>query len=407
MKKISKACCILFSVFLIGCASDKGNSNFQNHLNFSQDNKAEILDEAEKLKAGYYIDEAINKLNENEKLSNDSEIQSKIDEYTKYKNSFVKYEGAVEHIFFHSLIVYPKLAFDNIGHSANGYNMWFTTVDEFKNILPQLHARGYVLFNITDIYKKDTNGKTVQQDIYLPEGKKPLILSQDDVNYYEYMKLDGFADRLVIDENDEISTLVRNNDNEEEITRDGDIVPIVDDFIKQHPDFSYKGAKGTLAVTGYEGVLGYRLDSEENREEAKKVVDKLKEDGWTFASHSYTHNGNGYFQGVQNYDNLRYDFTKWNNEIKPIIGETNIFISPFGATLEGENVNLVTEFGFDTYCNVSRFPENEYSGNLIITPRFNIDGYTLLYCKDSLRKLFFEPDEVLTPNVRPILVPEE
>ncbi|MDD6793822.1 MAG: hypothetical protein PUE01_00170 [Clostridiaceae bacterium] len=277
----------------------------------------------------------------------------------------------MEHIFFHSLIVYPQLAFDDKGHPASGCNTWFVTVDEFKKMLPQLKERGYVLVGIND------------------------------VNYYDYMKPDGFAEKLVVDDNNEVFTLVKNMEGKEEITRDGDLVPILDDFIKDNPEFSYKGAKGTLAVTGYEGALGYRLDSESSKEEAKKTAKALKADGWTFASHSFTHNGDGYFQGVQNYDNLQYDFNKWNELIKPIVGETNIYISPFGAMLEGSNINLVPENGFDIYCNVSRFPEDEYSGNLIITPRYNIDGYTLFNCKDSLNKLFFNADEVMTPGVRP------
>ena len=116
--------------------------------------------------------------------------------------------------------------------------MWFVTVDEFKNMLPKLLEDGYVLVDITEVYKKDSSGKTVRQDIYLPEGKKPLIISQDDVNYYDYMKLDGFAERLVLDDENRVSTLVKNRNNKEEVTRDGDLVPIVDDFVLEHPDFS-------------------------------------------------------------------------------------------------------------------------------------------------------------------------
>lgn len=65
------------------------------------------------------------------------------------------------------------------------------------------------------------------------------------------MSKDGFADKLVVDSNNEISTVVRTPEGEEQITRDGDIVPILDDYIKENLDFSYKGAKGVLAVTGY------------------------------------------------------------------------------------------------------------------------------------------------------------
>ena len=44
------------------------------------------------------------------------------------------------------------------------------------------------------------------------------------------------------------------------VTGDYDVVPILDSFIKEHPDFSYHGRKGILAMTGYDGVLGYRTD---------------------------------------------------------------------------------------------------------------------------------------------------
>ena len=42
------------------------------------------------------------------------------------------------------------------------------------------------------------------------------------------------------------------------VTGDYDLVPILNRFIAEHPDFSYRGARAILAFTGYEGVLGYR-----------------------------------------------------------------------------------------------------------------------------------------------------
>ncbi len=62
-----------------------------------------------------------------------------------------------------------------------------------------------------------------------------------------------------------------------------------------HPDFSFRGAKGVIALTGYEGILGYRTDELESpafakeKEEALKVVQALKDNGWSFASHGYGH----------------------------------------------------------------------------------------------------------------------
>lgn len=407
MKRILSLLCVMVSLLLVSCNMTYKYNDEKETSNNLEERKEEVLNKASRLKEQYYVDEAIELLKEDDSLSEDSDVQEKIKECEEYKNTFKSYKGDINHIFFHSLIVYPELAFDNVGHSANGYNMWFVTVDEFKSMLPKLREDGYVLVDITKVYKKDDTGKTVIQEIYLPEGKKPLIISQDDVNYYDYMKLDGFAERLIVDDDERVSTLVKNKNGEEEITRDGDLVPILDDFILEYPDFSYHGAKGTLAVTGYEGVLGYRLDSEENKAGAIQVCEKLKEEGWTFASHSYTHNGDGYFQGVQDYNNLRSDFTKWQNQIKPIVGETNIFISPFGANLEGDSINLVTEFGFDIYCDVGRVPEDRHIGNLLITPRYNIDGYSLTHCKESLKKSFFDADLVLKPGVRPELRVEE
>ena len=76
--------------------------------------------------------------------------------------------------------------------------------------------------------------------------------------------------------------------------------------MEEHPDFSYHGHKGIIALTGYNGILGYRTDIayktrkdldeyqekffEENpdfdkaawkkeRQQAKKVADAMKEAG--------------------------------------------------------------------------------------------------------------------------------
>ncbi|MEG1483047.1 polysaccharide deacetylase family protein [Clostridium sp.] len=364
--------------------------------------KERMLDEAEYLKNGYYIDEAI-KLLLSDKEIIDEDINSVVEEYTNYKKNFVKYEGTINHIFFHSLIVYPELAFDNVGHDSTGYNMWFNTTNEFKKMLPLLKEQGFVLMKINDIYGSNKDGNMIRKEIYLPKGKKPLIISQDDVNYYEYMKKDGFADRLIIDENNEVSTAVRNKNNKSEITRDGDMVPILDDFIKDNPEFSYRGAKGILAVTGYEGVLGYRLNSEENIKEAKAVVNKLKETGWLFASHSYTHNGKGYFGESPDYNKLLSDFNRWKDRIQPIIGETNIFIAPFGTTLEGKSFNLAKKFGFDIYCNVSREEsKDKFINNTVVNSRFNIDGFSFNKAKDEVNSTFFNVDEVIDKS-RPVM----
>ena len=43
----------------------------------------------------------------------------------------------------------------------------------------------------------------------------------------------------------------------EVISQDLDAVTILDKFVREHPDFSPFGAKGSLSLTGCQGILGY------------------------------------------------------------------------------------------------------------------------------------------------------
>ena len=47
-----------------------------------------------------------------------------------------------------------------------------------------------------------------------------------------------------------------------EIVGNFDFVTILEKFIADHPDFSYQGARAILAVTGYDGLFGYRTNPE-------------------------------------------------------------------------------------------------------------------------------------------------
>ena len=392
----------LVSVYFINNNEKLDNEETKESMKNEQDIYiANLINDAEYLKSGYYIDEAIDLLNSSE-YKDDEQIKSEVAEFENYKSGFVKYEGDIEHIFFHSLIVYPQLAFDNNGHPPEGYNMWFTTVEEVKRMLPLLKEKGYVLVNMSDIFTQDNNGQVIKKDLYLPKGKKPLVISQDDVNYYNYMELDGFAEKLVLTENKKVETLVKNLDNEFEVTNDGDLVPILEEFLIYNPEFSYRGAKGILAVTGYEGVFGYNLENNESIEEAKKIANKLKENGWEIASHSYTHNGNGFFGQNPLYKNLKYDFDKWNEKIRNVVGDTDIFIAPYGTTLDGANFNLAKSSGFNIYCNVYRKSSITTKNNTLLMSRFNIDGFTMIKHTDEVNERFFDVEKVIDKNRPPL-----
>lgn len=73
------------------------------------------------------------------------------------------------------------------------------TKREFVAQLNSMYAKGYVLVHPQRIAKRGADGQMHPVPIVLPAGKKPLVLSVDDVSYYEYMAGDGFATNLVVD----------------------------------------------------------------------------------------------------------------------------------------------------------------------------------------------------------------
>lgn len=319
----------------------------------------------------------------------------------------VTYKGTVQHIFFHPLIAYTERAFDNDSMSK-GYNDWMVTVKEFNEILESLYEKNYILVDYHDVYEtKNENGQTVlsKKELKLPAGKKPLILSIDDLNYYEYMIENGNVFKLVLDENGDVATYSIAPDGKKAISQDNEIVPILDSFVEEHNDFSFNGAKGIIATTGYEGILGYRtheLDSqnyETEKAEAIKVVNRLKETGWTFACHGY-----GHLDAVKiSRERLVRDTARWKMEVETLVGPTNIYIYPYGSafTYKDSGLNYLLEQGFNILCGVGADGYFEKYEPCALIDRRNIDGYSFKHHVEKLKDLF-DVNEVID-GVRPPL----
>ena len=134
------------------------------------------------------------------------------------------------------------------------------TADEFKKILDELYRRDYILVNMCDVWSEYTteSGEPRMQrnTLMLPEGKKPLVLSFDDVNYYEYMLARLYLQAGVGRGWGYLGRVYRPQ-------HQGDLPhpgsgrhPILDQFVRAHPDFSLNGARGCFSLTGYEGDSG-------------------------------------------------------------------------------------------------------------------------------------------------------
>lgn len=354
-----------------------------------------LLDKAKQLALGYYYEEAIAILREVPKeFSQDKEVTEAIENYTQAMDSFVPYEQPVRHIFFHSLIVDASRAFDG-DYMSNGYNYWMTTVDEFYAILEELYANQYLLIDIHELCKEvtDENGKVtlVAAQPLVPEGKIPLVLSVDDVSYYDYMEHDGFAKKLLLDENGDVKNLYIDKDGIEHIG-DYDVMPILDTFVKEHPDFSLRGAKGIIAATGYEGTLGYRVNQlesdtiETDREAVKSIAARLKETGWLFASHGYGHR----HTATISYNSLVSDTRQWKDEIASLVGDTDIYIYPYGEEIAypSQKLTYLQSEGFRYFCGV--WASQAFvvvKDDYVRQTRCNLDGFTMISKPEAVEDL--------------------
>ena len=307
------------------------------------------------------------------------------------------FNGEIEHIFIHCLVAYPEIAFKETNSMKSAYEKDCITSEEFCLLLNELYKNNYVLVDINSTFKVDENGVAEKQKVNVPKGKKPLVLSVDDVVYDHKKAGKGMVDKIIVDSNGNLATSTVINC-KEEIAYDKEFVCILENFISSHPDFSVKNARATINLTGFDGILGYRTQTSNktNREEQiineKKVVQKLKEKGYNFACHSYGH----YHMKQISLENFKREIDAWNEEVVPLIGKTNIYVYPYGEweIMSGnklsEKQQLLIDDGFKLFCGVgiknfySYMPYNKkISQKILFMDRAPIDGTTLTtYAKD-------------------------
>jgi hypothetical protein len=326
-------------------------------------------------------------------------------EYQERSQQMVVYEGPIQHIFFHPLIVYPNLAFDGDAMSR-GFNDWFVTVREFHLIIEALYKNNFILVDMNDVVEQRTvNGTSslVRKELRLPPGKKPLIISVDDLNYYPYMQANGTIFRLILDKQGNVAAYSLDPDKKETVSYDNDIIPILDGFIREHPDFSYQGAKGIIALTGYEGVLGYRTNDlnspvyAQEQKQARALIQRLKNTGWSFACHGYGHLDTARIS----LERLAADTRKWKDEVESLVGPTTIYIYPFGSRVVpgDERFQYLRQAGFNIFCAVGSGPFFQLGPDYLMLDRRHIDGISLCTQTSQLRDLF--DSEAIVDPVRP------
>lgn len=205
----------------------------------------------------------------------------------------------------------------------------------------------------------------------LPNGKKPIMLTQTNVNYNYYLidgngdkipdeKGTGIASKLIWDGSNFINEMV--DASGQTVTGNFDLVPILEDFIQKHPAFSYRGARATLALTGYNGLFGYRThpsaketfgetEYQSSIQTAKTVAKALQDRGYRLAC--YTYENIPY--GTSSLTQIKSDLNAWVNEVVPIIGNLDILTYAqltditSDPTYSGEKYDTLYDVGFRYY----------------------------------------------------------
>ena len=318
--------------------------------------------------------------------------------------AMVYYEGNVLNIFFHPLVARPETAFRNREHREH-FLEWYVTAGEYRKILYELYMDNFVLVDIYELFEvTHTDGvrKLSAKKVLVPEGKKPMVLSIDDLSYYDFVRENASVSRLILDDRGGVAAWT-DAPGGGEISYDLDVVTYLEEFIKKYPDFSLRGAKGIIALTGYEGLLGYRThllearDYNDEKEKAIAVVNRLKDMGWRFASHSWGHiNIPGKPMSW-----LTYDQKLWDQQVKPILGETDLFIYPFGAGVENqeEKHKYLRDRKFLVFFGVGAGYTFTVRPNYFYFDRRNIDGYYFRVFKNRDDRLF-DIDKVIDSEAR-------
>lgn len=170
------------------------------------------LAEADRLAVQYDYDGAIARLQSSSVYESSTRMQEAAEGYAETKAACVEYTPEqVTHVFYHTLIYDTSKAFDGDSKEA-GYDQVMTTVSEYNAITQSMYEKGYVLVSPHDMCTVNDDGTVTPKNILLPADKKPFVLSQDDVSYYHYMDGDGFATKLVLDENGQVKNEYKNDD---------------------------------------------------------------------------------------------------------------------------------------------------------------------------------------------------
>ena len=378
-----------------------------------QEQVNDLLEQAAAAAENYDYEDAVTILSSFEgNMADFPALQSAYEEYVTIVNEMVVWNdpGKIPTLSMHMLIADAQLAYNDKQYGSS-YQKNFITTDQFRDILDQLYANDCVLVDLMDVYDEmydEGTGKIVYvpRELLLPAGKQPILLVQTQVNYYEYMLSgakdnlpDGFASKLCVDENGVFYNEMPLSDGNI-VTGAYDMVPILEQFIEDNPMFSYHGARAILAVSGYEGLFGYRVTSSMSAEDlaaeeeaAARLCAALQDAGYRIGCYTYSNID----YGKQGASAIQEDLQKWNDKILPMLGEygCNILvyareadIADKDATYSGSKFNVMYNAGYRFFLGANSESYSQIGDQYVRHDRLCITGEYLTKYPERFDGLF-------------------
>lgn len=346
----------------------------------------------------------------------DDIINNALLEATSNTVETTEYKGKIPVLCVRNLICDTDTAFKRPQSGSD--NDYYITVNEFSAILEELYANDYILVDPLTYAGMENETYMVERPLTIPVGKKPVIIMIDNLTYGLATVGDGVCNKLTLNDKGEILSEYTTADGEVRSGREYEAIGILDAFVSRHPDFSFDGVKGTIAVSGFESVFGYVVSRNQadyrqkasesmgldpvsytddeissNCKTVSNIAAALKDNGWQFASNTYA-----FFNSAKNekIDSIKKDTKLWLDEIGVLLGEVHMISYPNGNYIPGsdERAEYLKSKGFRVYFGTGTEPYTTYGYNYLYYDRIMVSSWTL--SKYNF-KAFFDKSKIMDP----------
>lgn len=350
----------------------------------------------------------------------DDIINNALLEATSNTSETKDYKGKIPVLCIRNLICDLDTAFKRPQSGSD--NDYYITVNEFRAILNELYENDYILVDPLAYAGMENETYMVEQPIKIPVDKKPLVIMIDNLTYGMATIGDGVNTRLTLNDKGEVLSEYTTADGEVRSGRDCEAIGILDGFVSEHPDFSFDGVKGTIAVSGFESVFGYVVSRNEadyrhktaesmgldpvsysddeiqaNRKTVSNIASALKDNGWQFASNTYA-----FFNSAkkENMESIKKDTELWLDEVGSLLGDVYMISYPNGNYIPGsdERAEYLKTKGFRVYFGTGTEAYTTYGYNYLYYDRIMVSSWTLSRYDF---KAYFDKDKILDPGRNP------